>query len=245
MTDLLKVFELSLFTSTVPCYALQFLSVSDLHCYWPLVLGTCAVVLFAMTIQVTEKPVQHPGEACRCPLIYNIDSFSAQNVQGVLAQAIPSSPSFDQTLTAQMQPQLHLMDRHMEFFYNSSNPNADARQRLEGIVGSNKKGCQHLERLSKAAKTSQLQTEMHTDKQVEELSLELHNWLLPGCNQRSGRQFSHFGRTCPHIGTMLKLFSIVTCQELVCMVYIARHTAVVSVFLTSLAQSELAFGRDK
>lgn len=80
-----------------------------------------------------------------------------------------------QWLSDPIQLKIHLADKYMEFIYNSSNPNADTRQRLEGITGS-EEGCQQLVlRLTKATKTSQPQTEMHTGKQLEELVLELHN----------------------------------------------------------------------
>lgn len=51
----------------------------------------------------------------------------------------------------------------------------DRRQRLKGIAGS-EEGCQQLVlRLTKASKMSQLQAEMDTSKQLEELVLKLQN----------------------------------------------------------------------
>lgn len=53
-------------------------------------------------------------------------------------------------------------------------------------------------RMTEASETSQLQTEMWTDKQMEELVLELHSGGLAGYNQLSESQLSHL---CSPAGT--------------------------------------------
>ena len=119
----------------------------------------------------------------------------------------------------------------MEFIYNSSNPNADTRQRLEDLAESEEEGCQQLVlRLTKATKTSRPQTEMHTNEQVEELVLELaEGWLaVTGCLTAT------FLTSVGHVlmqgqvsgASVRSLFSRVTCQAPAYMVYIHHSSSI-------------------
>lgn len=169
---------------------------------------TCSMMLFAMMIPETEKPVQQRGAACTSSLCLSIVTFRAPSAKwSCKGQYCPASPgrpfsplckSSPQTPVAQQPHPTEYFTWQTDIWSSSTIAQIlmlDRRQRLKGIAGS-EEGCQQLVlRLTKASKMSQLQAEMDTSKQLEELVLKLQNWGLAGCDQLSDSQLSHLSWT--------------------------------------------------